>query len=327
MEWYFLPSYNSFPGGFLYLCEHVVFMRITNVRLPEEMVEKLDRIASSMLMSRSEVIRHAISMYMILIEHLGEYVRPSTLLFRDLRVRKDRNSVIFDMGNNMAITIHSFSYGGIGEKELDSVKAGYDLVGEVISRQAIVEALSRNITPVSAIINFTCDLADGKKMLRPMYRNFEKVGVGGNRVYVTSSEELSGTVQSGVSLSLVGAGEPDFLENRAKSGDAVLYVGEPVHGMELVQSLEKIISIETIQKLAGYRREGIVNEIVPVKSDGLNGALSYLASSSGNQLVIERPVTGMEKGGPATSLLISCKEKYEDRIKREFNGVIIARLI
>ncbi len=288
-------------------------MRITNVRLNEEMIEKLDRIASSMLISRSEVIRNAVGLYIKLIENLGVQLRTSAILLNEIKCRKIRGSVVLDLGNNTGITISSFSYGGVGEKPGDSVGAEYKTVGEIIARQALIEMLSKNITPYSLIVNFTCDMDSGIKMLRGITEIFQD-WIDGDRIFVTGSEESIKTVQSGVSLSAVGVATIEDLGSRARSGEKIWLVGEPIMGEELLRKTS-VISLSTVKELSDMRKDGRVGDIVPVRSDGVIRAVEYLADFSGNKVIYlnDEPA---DTGCPSTALVVS-SDRDLDRIIRE----------
>jgi len=300
-----------------------VYMRITNVRLRDDMVEKLDRIASSMLISRSELIRNAVGLYIKLIENLGTQLRTSTILLNEIRCRKIRGSIVLDLGNNTAITISSFSYGGAGEKPGDSIRAEYRTVGEIIARQALTEMLSRNIAPHTLIANFTCDIESGMKMLQGIAGIF-KGWVDGDRIFVTGSEESLETIQTGISLSAVGVASVEDLESRAKSGERLWLIGEPILGEDLLKKSFPL-SLKTIKRLSDMRKMGEVGDIITVRSDGVRRAIEYLADFSGNRVIYltdDFPDTGC----PSTALIASSKLDLQSLFNDE-NVQLIGELV
>ncbi len=300
-----------------------VYMRITNVRLRDDMIEKLDRIASSMLISRSEVIRNAVGLYIKLIENLGNQLRTSTILLNEIRCRKIRGSIVLDLGNNTAITISSFSYGGAGEKSGDSIKAEYRTVGEIIARQALTEMLSRNITPHTLIANFTCEIESGMKILQGITETFNG-WVDGDRIFVTGSEESIKTIQTGISLSAVGVASIEDLDSRAKSGERIWLIGEPILGEDLLKKSFPL-SLKTIKRLSDMRKMGEVGDIITVRSDGVRRAIEYLADFSGNRVIYltdDFPDTGC----PSTALIASSKLDLQSLFNEE-NVQLIGELV
>lgn len=272
-----------------------VAMRIVNLRLDEKIVERIDEISSKLLISRSEVIRQALTLYISLIENIGFYFKPSVFSPR-LDIYEERNSLYVDLGNNFSLSVFNVVYGGIGAKKGDWLRADIERVAEIMAYQIEVESVCRFIQPLAVEISTGNELEYGMKF----YRKFREVF--GGRVVFTDSEDIARTDQSFFSAVVVGVRDMR-VKNIPKRGEKLFLYGKIMRGEELLRENPPDISV--FRKLADMVKEGKVSSIMPVKGDGLKNVCIYAASIAGGKL---RMRTDFDGGCPATAVVVTAEE-------------------
>ncbi len=270
-------------------------MKIVNLRLNDELVERIDRIASKMLISRSEVIRQALTLYLSLIDNLGYYFKPS-VISPQLEVYEERNSISFDLGNNLSLAIFSVVYGGIGEKDEDWLKAPLRRVAEIMSYQIRVESVCRFMNPLAVKILTGNDLEYSVRF----YRHFS--GTFDGRVILAENEDIGKTDQS-FFVSTVAGLRDMRVKNIPKRGDRIYLYGRIMSGEELLHG--KLPDISLFEGLANMVSDGKASSIFPVKGDGLKNACLYASSVAGGRLRIISDVNG---SCPATAVIVTSPE-------------------
>ncbi|WP_290898951.1 ribbon-helix-helix domain-containing protein [Ferroglobus sp.] len=270
-------------------------MRIVNLRLEDKIVEKLDEISSKFLVSRSELIRQAIVMYLSALENLGFYFKPSVLLPK-LDVYEERNSISIDFGNFTSLTILSFSYAGVGEKENDWLKVKLERVAEILANQVRVESLTRFVEPFVGLLSTGNDIDYSLRFFKLLksFLNF--------RLILASSENIIETKESFFSLTVAGVRDMK-VRNSPKRGEKIFLYGKILKEKELMK--ERGVDAKLVEKLAEFVKNGKVSSIFAVKSDGLLQTCSMAASLAGGKLVMKRRD---EKGCPATAVIVTAEE-------------------
>ncbi|ADC65115.1 putative transcriptional regulator, CopG family [Ferroglobus placidus DSM 10642] len=269
-------------------------MRIVNLRLEDKIVEKLDEISSKFLISRSELIRQAIVMYLSALENLGFYFKPSVLLPK-LDVYEERNSISIDFGNFTSLTVLSFSYAGVGEKERD-LKVELERVAEILANQVKVESLTRFVEPFVGLLSTGNDIEYSLRFFR-LLKNFLNF-----RLIIASSENVMETKESFFSLTVVGMRDMK-VRNSPKRGEKIFLYGKILKEKELVK--ERGIDVKLVEKLVEFVKNGKASSIFAVKSDGLLQTCSMAASLAGGKLVMKKRD---EKGCPATAVIVTAEE-------------------
>lgn len=270
-------------------------MRIVNLRLDERIVERIDEISSKLLISRSEVIRQALTLYISLIENIGFYFKPSVFSPK-LDIYEERNSIHVDLGNNLSLSVFSVVYGGIGEKKGDWLKARIERVAEIMAYQIEVESICRFIEPLAVEVSTGNELDYGMRF----YRKFRDVFRG--RVVFADSEDIARTDQSFFSAVVIGVRDMR-VKNVPKRGDRLFLYGRVMSGEELLKNDPPDISI--FRELAEMVKDGMASSIMPVKGDGLRNACIYAASVAGGRLRMKVDVDG---GCPATAVIVTAEE-------------------
>jgi len=271
-------------------------MRVVNLRLDEGVIEKIDRISSKLLISRSEVIRQALTLYFSLIENIGFYFKPS-IFQPKLEIYEERNSLSVDLGNNLSLTVFSIAYGGIGELENDWLEAEITRVAEIMAHQVKVESLCRFTKPLAIQIS-TGNYLDYS--LR-FYREFSKrIDC---RVVLAESENIAETKQSFFSATVVGVRDMK-IKNIPRRGDRIFLYGKVVSGKRILDV--RLPKLSEIKRLVDKVRDGKISSIFPVKGDGVLNACFYAASIAGGRLRVKER---LNEGCPATALIVTSKEK------------------
>ncbi len=269
-------------------------MKLVSLRLDEKTVERIDDVARKTLMSRSEVIRNSIAIYLTLLENIGFYFKPS-LPIRNIDVYEERNAVNVDLGNLTSVTVLSVSYGGVGELELD-FKRDLSFVAEVMANQAAVETFCRFVTPLLVTLSTTCEFDYTHKFFRQFSKAVrEKLNV---RVTLSGYEEFFESKQSGFVCTVVGLRDM-AVRNSPKRGDKIFFYGKGVSGESLTS--DDLLDVKKVIELSDLVREGKASSIFPVKSGGLSEVANLAASLAGGRAYL----LGDRKGCPATAVVLT----------------------
>lgn len=270
-------------------------MKIVNLRLDEKIVKKLDEISSKLLISRSEVIRQALTLYISLIENIGFYFKPSVFSPK-FDIYEERNALSIDLGNNISLSIFNISYGGIGEQADDWLKAPLEKVAEIVAFQIKVECICRFIQPLAVMISTGNELEYTSKFLRLLRKHIK------TRIVLSENEEIAKTKQSFFNTSVIGWRDMN-VKNIPKRGDKIFLYGRILNGEELLN--KDLPDIRVFKSLAEKVRKKEVNSIIPVKGDGLLNACLYAASIAGGRLKF---YYNSDKGCPATAVIVTSEE-------------------
>lgn len=270
-------------------------MKIVNLRLDDEIVKKLDEMSSKLLISRSELIRQAITIYISLIENIGFYFKPS-LIFPKLDVYAERNSLSFDLGNNLSLSTFSITYGGIGEKEGDWLKAEVERVAEVMAYQIEVENICRFGEMLGALIFSGNEIEYALKFYRSMKERLR------GKVILADSEDFAETKQSFFGATVVSLRDMR-VKNVPERGDKIFLYGKLMSAQQLLN--EVLPDLNLFKELARLVSEGRANSIFPVKGDGVREVCYYASSIAGGKLKLNE---FRDAGCPATAVIVTAKE-------------------
>src|SRR4030042_2080219 len=99
-------------------------MEIINVRLPDKIISNIDKLAKKHNLTRSEVMRQALTIYLHLTENVGTMLRPLVFQIKPAQITYSRRGdvSILKIPTGHAIVVGSTSSGGIGPKQMDAVK-------------------------------------------------------------------------------------------------------------------------------------------------------------------------------------------------------------
>jgi hypothetical protein len=74
-----------------YKCGTVTDMEIINVRLPDKLTQDIDELAKKHSLTRSEVMRQALTIYLHLTENAGTMLRPTVFQVKPAQISYTRN--------------------------------------------------------------------------------------------------------------------------------------------------------------------------------------------------------------------------------------------
>jgi hypothetical protein len=114
-------------------------MEIVNVRLPDKLTSDIDKLAKKHNLTRSEVMRQALTIYLHLTENIGTMLRPVVFQVKPAQIAYTRRGdvSILKIPTGHAIVVGSTSSGAIGSKEMDKVKVEGRGSGKVLSKGSI----------------------------------------------------------------------------------------------------------------------------------------------------------------------------------------------
>jgi hypothetical protein len=200
------------------------------------------------------------------------------------------------------------SSGAIGPKPLDHLKVDGYIVGKFAARVALMEVISTGAQPLCVVDNLSVELnPTGLEILRGVREEAAQAGLDPKLAVTGSAEKNFPTDQTGVGITVIGICKTAALQiGTAKTGDALVAVGVPAVGAEVLPGEQKgsNATILDLQKLLGLK---FVHEVIPVGSEGITREIKVLTESSGHKFEPNSScLVGLEKSaGPATALLAS----------------------
>ncbi|WP_202318676.1 ribbon-helix-helix domain-containing protein [Archaeoglobus neptunius] len=251
-------------------------MKLISLRLDEKIVDRIDEIGRKTLMSRSEVIRNAIAMYISLLENIGFYFKPS-LPVKNVDVYTERNAVYVDMGNLTSIASMAVTYAGVGEKELDE-RESLEVVAEVMASQLFVEATCRFVEPLAVMILTGNELDYSVRFQHAFRKAFEK-RVKAKKILLASVEEVFSSNYSFFAANLIGLRDMS-VRNEPQRGDSIFLWGKLMKAKIIIENLP---DPDELRRLANLVRVGEVSAIFPIKSGGVRDAANFAASLAGGR--------------------------------------------
>ncbi|OPL08104.1 MAG: hypothetical protein AVO33_02095 [delta proteobacterium ML8_F1] len=214
--------------------------------------------------------------------------------------RRFRDLSLVDLGEDYLV-IGVDSFGGVGEKPRDLLKASPYLVGRFIVRVPLIEVLVSGAT-VRALTSGVMNEFNptGMRVLEGIKDELTEAGIY-DVIINGSSEENFDPVSTGVAVTLVGlCRKSDFRLGRNLSGCHIGVAGIPKVKDEIRLPFDpEILSYATLQSLMAH--PGVV-EILPVGSQGILGELAQIEFPVA---IHEKVAFDLEKSaGPATCALV-----------------------
>jgi len=219
---------------------------------------------------------------------------------RDLR--------IFQFTPSDVIVIGCDSSGAIGPKPLDRLKVDGYIVGKFAARVALMEVISTGAQPLCVVDNLSVELKPtGLEILRGVREEAAQAGLDPQLAVTGSAEKNFPTDQTGIGVTVIGICKKDnLLIDSVESGDALVVIGSPAVGAEVLLGEEKgtNTTILDLQKLLGL---DFVNEVIPVGSEGIQREIKVLTENLGLKFKPDPAckVCLEKSAGPATALLVS----------------------
>jgi len=293
-------------------------LEIVNVRLPDKVTSDIDKLAKKHNLTRSEIIRQALTIYIHLTENVGTMLRPIVFQVKPAQIAYTRRGdvSILKMPTGHAIVTGSTATGAVGPKEMDRVKVNGRLLGKFLARVALMDVTATGAFPLLLSVTLGVEKEPtGNEIGEGIKREVRSIGLEPNQVIMENTEENFQTVQTGAGLTVIGLANEDELRlGKTLPGDLIVAIGRPKVGAEVIaaEARGEIADLKNITQLAQRK---YVHDIAPVGGFGIASEAKMMAYSVGRQLKLLEPAgLDMNKSaGPATVVLATIdKERLED---------------
>ena len=293
-------------------------MEIINVRLPNKLTADINKLAKKHNLTRSEVIRQALTIYLHLTENVGTMLRPIVFQVKPAQITYARRGdvSILRVPTGHAIVAGSTSSGAVGPKEMDKVKVDGHLLGKFLARVALMDVTATGAFPVLLSVTLGVEKEpSGNAILEGIRRVARSIGLDPNQALMENTEDNFETVQTGVGLTVIGfANEDELRVGKTMPGDLIVAIGKPMVGDEVIAA-EARGQIADLKNVIQLSQRKYVHDIAPVGGFGIANEAKMMAYGVGRQLKLyEIQELGLNKSaGPATVILVTIdKEKLED---------------
>jgi Ribbon-helix-helix protein, copG family len=293
-------------------------MEIINVRLPDKVISELDRLSKKHNLTRSEIIRQALTIYLHLTENVGSLLRPIVFQVKPAQISYTRRGdvSILKVPTGHAIVIGSTSTGAVGPKELDKVKVNGTTLGKFLGRVALMDVIATGAFPLMLSVTLGVEKdPTGNSIIEGIRREARSIGLDPNQVIMENTEENFETIQTGAGLTVVGfANEDELRLGKTCPGDLIVAIGKPKVGDEVI-SAEVKGEIADLKNVTQLSQKKYIHDISPVGGFGIANEARMMAYGVGRQLKLAE-VQGLDlnkSAGPATVVLVTIdKDKLDD---------------
>lgn len=293
-------------------------MDIINVRLPDKVLQDVDRLAEKHSLTRSEVMRQAITIYLHLTENVGTMLRPIVFQVKPAQISYARHGdvSIMKMPTGHAIVTGSTSSGAVGPKEFDKVKVDGKVLGKFMARVALMDVTATGAFPLLLSVTLGVESEPtGNDIIEGIKREARNIGLDPNQVIMENTEDNFQTVQTGAGLTVVGLANEDELRlGKTMPGDLIVAIGRPKVGIEVIAA-EARGEIADLKNVVQLNQRKYVHDISAVGSFGIASEAKMMAYGVGRQLKLNAvPELDLEKSaGPATVILATVDpDRLED---------------
>jgi selenophosphate synthetase-related protein len=293
-------------------------MEVINVRLPDKVVSGIDKLAKKHGLSRSEVMRQALTVYLHLTENVGTMLRPIVFQVKPAQITCTRKGdvSILKIPTGHAIVAGSTSTGAVGPKAMDKVKVDGRVLGKFLARVALMDVTATGAFPLLLSVTLGVEKEPtGNEILEGIRREARSLGLDPNQVLMENTEDNFETVQTGAGLTVIGfANEDELRLGKTIPGDLIVAIGKPKVGDEVI-SAEARGEIADLKNVTQLSQKKYVHDIAPVGTFGIASEARMMAYGVGRQLKLVE-VQGLDlnkSAGPATVVLATVNgEKLED---------------
>ncbi|MCL1977663.1 MAG: ribbon-helix-helix protein, CopG family [Candidatus Bathyarchaeota archaeon] len=298
-------------------------MEVINVRLPDKIAGDLDNLAKKHELTRSEVMRQALTIYLHIVENVGTILRPFVFQVKPAQMDYTRHGdvSIIKTPTGHAIVTGSTSSGAIGPKELDEVKVTGAILGKFLARVALMDVTATGAFPLLLSVTLGVEKEPtGNQILEGIRKETRFLGLDPNQVLLENTEDNIKTLQTGVGITVVGfANEPELRLARTCPGDKIVAIGRPKVGKEVIPA-EVHGEIADLRNVGQLVQKSYVHDIAAVGTYGIAAEARMMAYSVGRQLKLFN-VEGLDlnkSAGPATVVLASVDSEHVEDLKDLF---------
>ncbi|MGB7532807.1 MAG: hypothetical protein WA977_07510 [Halobacteriota archaeon] len=293
-------------------------MEPVNIRIPKIKIQKIDEIATRNGITRSEVMRHALTIYFQLLENIGGFINLRSLKIspNEISISKCGDLVIMKLKNGQAFVLANTSSGGIGPKKEDVVKLDGILLGRLMARTVLIKVLSSGAQPIVLVANLSVGFfSTGSQIFQGIREEAHKINA--LEILEGHTEENIETSQTGMGITALGiCMEKELKIGKSMKNDLIVAIGEPKVREEVLNAgTRSIVMVEDVQKLS--ERE-FIHEIIPVGHEGIKGSLEMMRSISGYKYKIEpeKDIDIEKSAGPSTVVLVTLEEGKMEMLKK-----------
>ena len=294
-------------------------MKVINVRLPDKVASNIDKLAKRHDLSRSEVIRQALIVYLHIVENVGTILRPIVFQVKPAQITYTRRGdvSILKVPTGHAIVVGSTSSGGIGPKSMDEVKVGGRTLGKFLARVALMDVAATGAFPLLLSVTLGVEKEPtGREIIDGIRNEARVLGLDPNQVLMENTEENFKTKQTGAGLTVIGfANEDELRLGKTRPGDLIVAIGQPKVGDEVIPA-EARGQIADLKNVTLLTQKQYVHDIVPVGTFGIGSEARMMAYSVGRQLrLTEGAGLDLEKSaGPVTVVLVTIDQEKVDEL-------------
>src|SRR5665647_2493049 len=293
-------------------------MDVINVRLPDKLTQDIDKLSKKHSLTRSEVIRQALTIYLHLTENVGTMLRPIVFQVKPAQISYTRRGdvSILKVPTGHAIVAGSTSSGAIGPKEMDKVKVDGRMLGKFLARVALMDVSATGAFPLLLSVTLGVEKEPtGNAIIEGIRGEARSIGLDPNQVIMENTEDNFETLQTGVGLTVIGfANEEELRIGKTCPGDLIVAIGKPKVGNEVIAA-EARGEIADLKNVTQLSQKKYVHDIWPVGGFGIASEAKMMAYGVGRQLKTFE-VQGLDmvkSAGPATVVLATIdRDSLED---------------
>lgn len=295
-------------------------MEIINVRLPPKLAHDINKLAQKHSLSRSEVMRQALTIYLHLTENVGTMLRPIVFQVKPAQIAYTRRGdvSILKIPTGHAVVCGSTSSGAVGPKEMDKVKVEGRVLGKFLARVALMDVTATGAFPLIMSVTLGVEKEPaGNEILEGIRHEARSIGLDPNQVLMEKTEDNFQTMQTGAGLTVVGfANEEELRLGKTCPGDLIVAIGRPKVGDEVIaaEAHGEIADLKNVTQLAQWK---YVHDIAPVGGFGIASEAKMMAYGVGRQLKLKdvNTLDLNKSAGPATVVLATIdKDRLEDLV-------------
>jgi len=247
-------------------------MEVINVRLPDKLTQDIDKLSKKHSLTRSEVIRQALTIYLHLTENVGTMLRPIVFQVKPAQINYTRRGdvSILKVPTGHAIVAGSTSSGAIGPKEMDKVKVDGRMLGKFLARVALMDVSATGAFPLLLSVTLGVEKEPtGNAIIEGIRGEARSIGLDPNQVIMENTEDNFETLQTGVGLTVIGfANEEELRIGKTCPGDLIVAIGKPKVGDEVIvaEARGEIADLKNVTQLSQRK---YVHDIWPVGGFGI----------------------------------------------------------
>ena len=297
---------------------YVICLKVTNVRLSDKILSDTDKLAKKYGITRSEIMRQALTLHLHLVENVGVMLRPIAFQVKPGQLEYIRRGdvVILRIPTGHALVVGSTSSGAVGPKSLDKVKVAGRVVGKFLARVALMDVAATGAFPVMLSATLSVEKEpSGSEIVDGIRNEVRILGLEPDQVLLENTEENFKIEQTGAGLTVIGfANDEELRIGKTLPGDFVVAIGKPKVGEEVLPAEAKG-EIADLRNVLWLSQKKYVHDMKPVGDFGIAHEARMMAHAVGRQLKLgdETNINLEKSAGPATVLLVTLNpEKFDD---------------